>query len=145
MFNKLQSMKHYYLLRHYSLPVIINIIAIYFWYSGNLHDSAGTAIFSLVFNAFFAPIYLAVCNSNIDGISLSRKAGYSFLSISACALIHYISWGIATGNVLSPDFKTEAIMHGEFLVACAIISIGLIAQAVSKSRRKREEDNNREM
>ena len=132
---KYRHLRYYCLIRYYSVPVIINIVAAFFWYF-LWKPGAAISAFSLIFNAFIGPIYLASCNADINNISIARKAGYSFLSISAGIIIHYCSWGFVTGRIFSPDSWTEAVLVGEFCLACTIISIGLIAQFVSKLKKQ---------
>jgi len=124
---------------YYCLPVIISIIFIYFWCSWT-PESAIPGV-SLVFNAFIAPIYLAVCNIRIKRISLNTKACYSLLSISIYVMLTYLGWAIGTGNLSSADSMTVLILWGEFIIACIIASFGLIYSFLGPYKYKLKEPN----
>jgi len=121
---------------YYSFPVIVNLTAIYFWHLNDLGYSAiDASLFSLAFNTFIAPIYIAIFNGNVRSIGLIRKTVYSFILISLNVMIHYFSWGVSTGMLFSPDAMTIVFMQYEFFIAIGIVFIPLIFQFFSQPKR----------
>jgi len=117
------------------LPVIINIIAIVFWYLGTKYEAMGiiVALLSLVFNALTIPIYLVLCNICIKKMGLMRKTFYSFLSITLSTIIHYGSWGVvlAGGRLFTSDTGTVIILLSALFIAYTVVFCGLIIQFVA--------------
>ena len=129
-------LRKYNYLIYYLLPVIINVITIYFWYLWT--PESAMPIFSFVFNTLLAPLYLASCNAAISNLSIKAKAGFSFLSISISSIITYCGWGIGTGRFSSPDAMTVYVSLWEFFIACIIASLGLISSYFVHSRANRD-------
>ena len=119
---------------YYTIPVVINITAIYFWHSETYVFEVYT--FSLVFNTFIVSLYLIFCNASIKSIDFPVKAVCSFLSIGICVIIHYCSWRFATGRVPSFYSLTALMVFGEFVIAGTIVSFGLISDFLYSSRRR---------
>jgi len=122
----MRSAKLHYLI-YYCVPIIINIVAIFFWYiDAKYKFTYGAPGFSLLFNALIAPIYLIFCNARIRNLSLRGKCLCSIFSIGFSMVIYNISWVITTGLQNSADPVSGQIFGLAAIIAYAIVFIGLI-------------------
>ena len=100
-----------------------------------------TSFFELLFNTILNPIYLCIVNM-VFSIKLKNDKYVKniILMLLSCFLgfsIYYINWGIATGNLLKPDWGTIVVLIiGLSFIVSVIIIVGIIEQIYLKNKFK---------
>ena len=116
------------------LPLLL-ILSLPAWYFGS---SVLISLFSLVVVSVIQPILSIYLVSSLVHTKKQtfQMAAILVLVANTCAVgIHYLNWGVSTGNLLTPDFKTVSLMLFELGIALAISAIGLVLIWIYKWRR----------
>lgn len=119
----------------YSLPIIVHLIFLLFWFSPI--KGVTLVLTETILGTFITPIYLIIISSKFIGVIKIRKfLGYLILMvliIGLIQLIQYFNWGVSTGNLLSPDSETMHIVKWEILIASIITVIGWTIVCIIKN------------
>lgn len=114
------------------IPVILNVLLLPLWYMESTYGFwtyGRTSFFELIFNSVLSPIYLLILNIHLIK---KRRRGILFhlllmtISILCSAVIHYLNWGITSGNFFNPDEMTIGlVLFIEILFPLALVIVGM--------------------
>ena len=120
---------------YYYLPIIVTIIAVGFWYLHTNGESQplGATIVGFAVLFLIIPVYLIVCNIYIQDIGFGKKALYSLLTISACSIIDYGTWGYLSGQLLTADTDIVTAFQNGISISGAIVFGMLLVREIFDS------------
>ena len=119
-------------------PIIfVNLLLLIFWIIGkqvNNNLTTYVTLFQMIYNLIINTIYLFLINI-IHSIRYRKKILilniiFMMLSCLIGILLHYFSWGITTGNLFTPDWKTANLFNIMLITIPIIFIIGIIVQIV---------------